>query len=225
MSLYGVRKFEKIHSESDTDIEKKFKSYIVFWGSLGYLAREEMIKNNTMSIDLNQLEEDIETMGSFYKNDKVRADFFKEDNDNFINKRRLCRTMYKNIKEEDFSNVLNQFLKPNSHENIIAIKLLTPNHNSIQGINCIDKLKKNYWMSFTALPNITLEEVSKNPLSYTPISSIGATAIFEFLVIELPLGFKYVPTYSYCDIDEIIINSNEILASQNKINIRFISVF
>jgi hypothetical protein len=225
MSLYGMRKFEKIHSESDTAIEKKFKSFIAFWGSLGYLAREEMIKNNNRAINLSQLEQDIETMGSFYTNNKARAEFLEEDNINFTNKRTLCRTMYKNIKEEDFSGVLNQFLKPNSTENMIAIKLLTPNFNSVQGINRIDKLKKNHWMSFTGLHNTSLEEVSKNPLSYIPISSIGATNIYEILILELPLRFEYVPTYNYCDIDEIIINSNEILNNENKIKLRFINYF
>ncbi len=223
MSIYGPRKFQKIHSSNDTDLEKRFKSYITFWGSLGYLARNEMLENNEREIDSKQLKRDIETMGSFYSNDKARADFSEQDLNNFNRKRNLCRTMFKNIKEEDFSNTLNSFLISNVYKNLVAIKLLTPRFDSKIGINSLNKIEHNYWMSFTVLPNKKLADVIKRPLNFVPESSIGATAIFEFLIIQLPLGFKYVPTNNLCDINEIIINSNEILSNKNA-EICFITV-
>lgn len=79
---YGKREFKKIHSKNDSKLEKRFKSYIVFWGSVGYLCWDDLIKNNEKKLSTEQLETQIYRMGNCFSNNKNFDEFEKKDIDN-----------------------------------------------------------------------------------------------------------------------------------------------
>ena len=221
-SFYSPRKSEKIHTEFDSDLDKRFKSFVSFWGSIGYLAWKYMVENNSKSLSSEQLEMDIVKMGNLYYNDKPLSEFFQKDKDNKRAKSELCKEMYKNLTEKDFTRTLNSFLYHNEYENIVAIKMMTPRHDSIRGIDSIEKLEKDRWMSFTILPNVSYKSVKNNPYNYLLLSSVGTTATFEYMIIEIPLNFKYIKTNHLCDLNEIIVNSSEIIENQKNMTFDFI---
>jgi hypothetical protein len=221
-SFYGKKCYSKIHLESDTDLEKRFKSLIAFWGSTGYLAWNYLIDNNTKEISLLKLNESLLKMGKFYSNDKPKIDFKTKDYENYEFKRRLCSEIYPNLSENEFTKTLSQFFKINQTKDIVVLKLMTVSKTSKLGIDSFSKIEKDRWMSFTILPNAEFNDVINDPFEYLLPSSIGNNENFEFIIIQLPLNFKYVATDNLCDINEIIINSNELFLFKNELKIEFV---
>lgn len=127
---YSKREFKKNHLENDTKIEKRFKSYIAFWGSVGYLDWDFMIENNAKNLSSEHLETQIIKMGNCYTNNKNFDEFEKKDSDNRNEKKKICGEMYKSLSEKDFTETLNKFLQRNNQKNIVAIKILTPRFDS-----------------------------------------------------------------------------------------------
>lgn len=219
---YGKREFKKIHLKNDSKLEKRFKSYITYWGSVGYLAWDYMTENNDKNLFSEQLETQIIRMGNCYTNNKNLYEFEQKDTDNRNEKKKTCTEMYKNLSEKDFTETLNKFLHRNNQKKIVAIKFLTPRFDSKGNINSIEDLEKERWMSFTILPNTKFSLVCKNPYSYLLESSIGCTTKFEYMIIEIPLEFEFVETNNLCDINEILINSSEIIKKREKLKYEFI---
>lgn len=219
---YGEREFKKIHLENDTKLEKRCKSFIAFWGSVGYLAWDYMTENNEKNLSCEELETQIIRMGNCYTNNKSFDEFEKKDSDNQHEKKLICSEMYKNLSEKDFTETLNKFLYRNNQKNIVAIKFLTPRFDSKRNINCIEDIEKERWMSFTILPKAKFLLVCKNPYAYLLQSSIGSPSKFEYMIIEIPLEFEFVKTTNLCDINEILINSSEIIKHKDKLKYEFI---
>lgn len=219
---YDKREFKKIHLETNTKLEKRFKSYITFWGSVGYLAWNYLIENNEKNLSSEQLETQINRMGNCYTNNKRLDEFEKKDSDNKSEKKNICIEMYKNLSEKDFTETLNKFLHKNNQKKIVAIKFLTPRFDSKGNINSIENIEEERWMSFTILPKAKFSFVCKKPYNYLLESSIGSTSKFEYMIIEIPLEFKFVKTNNLCDINEILINSTEIIKHKNKMKYEFI---
>ncbi|MBS9525835.1 hypothetical protein KI659_17575 [Litoribacter alkaliphilus] len=220
-NFYQDRVIKRIHDDSDTDLEKKFKSYLTFWGAFGYLAWEEMLANNCKVLSPKKMDQDVIKMGQLFTNNKARTDFNNKDQENFEAKRELCREMYVNLSANEFNNVLSKFYVPNTIDKLIAIKLLTPRMDSKLGIDTLSKIDKDRWMSFTVLPQASLQHVIDNPIAYLLLSSVRQTANFEFLILEMPLGFRYVPTDNLCDFNEILINSNDIINANGNLKAFF----
>jgi hypothetical protein len=219
---YGKREFKKIHLETDTKLEKRFKSYITFWGSVGYLAWDQMIENNLKKLSIESLEKQIIKMGNCYTNNKNFDEFEKKELNNRKEKKHICDEMYKNLSEKDFTKTLNNFIHKNSEKKIVAIKFLTPRNNSKSNIKSIKDLEKERWMSFTILPKAKFSLVCKNPYNYLLESSVGNTVRFEYMIIEIPVGFEFVKTNNLCDLNEILINSSELIKKNKKMKFEFI---
>lgn len=221
--FYDFRTYSKIHLEDDTDfLVRKFKSYISFWGAVGYLGWDYMIRNNKIKVSLIDLEKCISKMGELYTNDKSLVDFKEKDIKNKLAKDQMCRDMCHHLTANDFTETLNKFLTQNTVPNIVVIKFMTPRLDSVIGVNSIDKIKSDRWMSFTILPDAIYSDVINNPGDYLLKSSVGKTNTFEFLVMQLPLKFKYVKTNNLCDFNEILINSNEIIKYTDGLIMKFV---
>lgn len=72
-------------------------------------------------------------------------------------------------------------------------------------------------MSYTILPKAKFPLVCNRPYNYLLESSIGFTSNFEYMIIEVPLDFEFVKTNNLCDINEILINSSEIIKHKDEI--------
>ena len=67
-SIYGKRLIEKIHTKKDSYSLQNYKSLITYWGSIGYLGWELMLKNNSKtlsSLSKRKLENDILKLWKF----------------------------------------------------------------------------------------------------------------------------------------------------------------
>ncbi|PTT15784.1 hypothetical protein DBR27_03210 [Flavobacterium sp. HMWF030] len=181
-----------------------------------------MIRNNNTKVSLVDLEKYILKMGELYTNDKSLVDFKQKDFKNKLDKDQLCRDICHHITADDFTGTLNEFLTQNTIQDIVVIKFMTPRLDSVTGVNSMDKIKPDRWMSFTVLPDAVFSDVIDNPGDYLLKSSVGKTHRFEFMVMKLPLKFNYVKTDNLCDFNEVLINSSEIIKYTNALQVKFI---
>jgi hypothetical protein len=199
---------KKFISNTDIEIELARNAFLKFWGSLGYSKYDDLVKNNSKKISEEKLLNCIIKL----KNSKERGcevDTVSEE-------------MAHNLNERIFDEVMEFSSSENAISNIVVLKAISG------AIDSIEKIAPNRWMSFTMNPEFNYETVINEPESFVQHDSYfdmcDSDLGISYIVISLPLGFKYVNTRGLCDKNEILINSNEILKLQEQLNFHIINI-
>jgi hypothetical protein len=199
---------KKYISNTKIELEIARKAFLKFWGGVGYSKYDLLLKNN-----INDLSEE-KLLGSIRR----IIDLEKRS----IHAESVTEEMAQNLNEKIFNEVMEWSLSENIESGVVAMK-------AIDGaVDSIEKILPNRWMSFTVNPKLNYQTVISEPESFVQNDSYfemaGSDFGISYIIISLPLGFKYVDTTGLCDTHEVLINSNEILRLQNQLKMEIINI-